>query len=221
MPQTATPAERADSPVVVPLTTASQPLTRGNVRNRVEDEGVRAERAAPRKGNRLMDRPEYTSKPAPLVRPPSATVFEAVSAMSEKNYGSVVVVDEQERVIGMVTERDIMNKLVGKGLDAKATPLSEIMTPNPRMARPTDDMLDWLRIMSNERFRRLPVVDENGKIDTVFTQGDFVSYTWPDLMYQLKSMARATVSKNFDAMVILGGVALYTLILIGVLAVIL
>ena len=204
---------------VVPL--KRSPLSRGNVRNRVEDAESTYERTAPRKGNRLMDRPEYRTKPAPLVRPPSATVAEAVAAMSEKNYGSVVVVDEQERVIGMVTERDIMNKLVGQGLDAKTTPLSEIMTPNPRLARPTDDMLDWLRIMSNERFRRLPVVDENGKIDTVFTQGDFVSYTWPDLMYQLKSMAKATVSKNWDAMVILMGIGLYTLILIGVLAVIL
>ena len=221
MPPAAPATDAADSSVVVPLPTTQRPLSRGNVRNRVEDEGSTAERAAPRKGNRLMDRPEYRTKPAPLVRPPSATVFEAVGAMSELNYGSVVVVDEQDRVIGMVTERDIMNKLVGKGLDAKTTRLSDIMTPNPRLARPSDDMLDWLRIMSNERFRRLPVVDENGKIDTVFTQGDFVSYTWPDLMYQIKSMARATVSKNWDAMVILMGVGLYSLILIGVMAVIL
>ena len=221
MPKAAPATEAADSSVVVPLPTTQRPLSRGNVRNRVEDEGSTAERAAPRKGNRLMDRPEYRTKPAPLVRPPSATVFEAVGAMSELNYGSVVVVDEQDRVIGMVTERDIMNKLVGKGLDAKTTRLSDIMTPSPRLARPSDDMLDWLRIMSNERFRRLPVVDENGKIDTVFTQGDFVSYTWPDLMYQIKSMACATVSKNWDAMVILMGVGLYSLILIGVMAVIL
>ena len=221
MPPAAPATDAAESPVVVPLPTTQRPLSRGNVRNRVEDEGSTAERAAPRKGNRLMDRPEYRTKPAPLVRPPSATVFEAVGAMSELNYGSVVVVDEQDRVIGMVTERDIMNKLVGKGLDAKTTRLSDIMTPSPRLARPSDDMLDWLRIMSNERFRRLPVVDENGKIDTVFTQGDFVSYTWPDLMYQIKSMACATVSKNWDAMVILMGVGLYSLILIGVMAVIL
>jgi CBS-domain-containing membrane protein len=88
------------------------------------------------------------------------------------------------------------------------------MTPNPRLARETDDLIDWLRIMSNERFRRLPVVDENGEIKAVFTQGDFVSYTWPDLMYQMKSIATATVSKNWATFLIGGGIALYSLAMI-------
>lgn len=171
-----------------------------------------------RPGNRLMDRPEYASKSKPLTRPASATVIDAVSSMSEKNYGSVIVIDEDEKVIGVVTERDIMNKLVGQGLDAKTTPLSEIMTQDPRLARETDDMLDWLRIMSNERFRRLPVVDAQGRIKAVFTQGDFVSYTWPDLMYQMKSMAKATFSKNPSTFLVIGSIAVYTLILIIVVA---
>ena len=88
------------------------------------------------------------------------------------------------------------------------------MTPNPRLARETDDLIDWLRIMSNERFRRLPVVDSKGHIKAVFTQGDFVSYTWPDLMYQMKSMATATVSKNWAVFLIGGGIALYSLVTI-------
>lgn len=161
-----------------------------------------------------MDRPEYAAKQNPLVCPPETMVSDAVAAMSDKNYGSVIVVDPNEKVIGVVTERDVMNKLVGKGLDAKKTPLSAIMTENPRLARETDDMLDWLRIMSNERFRRLPVVDEKGKIKAVFTQGDFVSYTWPDLMYQMTSIAKATVSKNSQAFLIAAGIAVYTLLML-------
>ncbi len=171
---------------------------------------------AQRPGNRLMDRPEYKSKQKPLTRPPETTVFDAVSAMSDKNYGSVIVVDAQDKVIGVVTERDVMNKLVGKGLDAKKTKLSDIMTENPRLAQETDDLVDWLRIMSNERFRRLPVVDAEGRIKAVFTQGDFVSYTWPDLLYQLKSITTATISKNWAPFLIGGGVALYSLIMIVV-----
>lgn len=175
--------------------------------------------AAVRAGNRLMDRPEYASKPKPLTRPADAMVSEAVAAMSEKNYGSVVIVDGSDKVIGVVTERDIMNKLVGKGLDAKTTPLSAIMTSDPRLAKETDDMVDWLRIMSNERFRRLPVVDDQGRIKAVFTQGDFVSYTWPDLMYQMKSIAKASISKNWSAVVIVIGVLVYSLLLIFALGV--
>lgn len=172
-----------------------------------------------RPGNRLMDRPEYASKPMPLTSSPDASVFDAVSRMSEKNYGSVIIVDSDERVIGVVTERDVMNKLVRAGLDPKKTKLSEIMTENPRLARETDDLIDWLRIMSNERFRRLPVVDQDGRIQAVFTQGDFVSYTWPDLMYQMKSIAAATVIKNWPLYLIGGGIAIYSILMVIVIGI--
>jgi len=171
-----------------------------------------------RPGNRLMDRPEYKSKQQPLTCLPDTSVFDAVTAMSEKNYGAVVVIDANKKVLGVVTERDVMNKLVAQKLDARKTVVSEIMTQDPRVARETDDMLDWLRIMSNERFRRLPVVDDNGQIKAVFTQGDFVSYTWPDLMYQMKSIATATVTKNWPFFLIGGGVALYSLLMVVVIS---
>jgi len=171
---------------------------------------------ADRPGNRLMDRPEYSSKQKPLTCSPDTNVLEAVLEMSEKNYGAIIVTDDQKKVVGVVTERDVMKKVVGKKLDASKASVSEIMTSNPRVARETDDLIDWLRIMSNERFRRLPVVDENGHIKALFTQGDFVSYTWPDLMYQMKSIATATVSKNWGVFLIGGGIALYTLIMIVV-----
>jgi signal-transduction protein with cAMP-binding, CBS, and nucleotidyltransferase domain len=138
--------------------------------------------------------------------------------MSKKNYGSVIVIDSDEKVIGVVTERDVMNKVVGKELNPKETLLSSIMTENPKLAKETDDMLEWLRIMSNERFRRLPVVDDQNRIKAVFTQGDFVSYTWPDLMYQMKSIATATVSKNWPLFLIGGGIAIYSLVLILVIS---
>jgi CBS domain-containing protein len=169
---------------------------------------------ADRPGNRLMDRPEYSLKQQPLTCSLDTTVLEAVLEMSEKNYGAIVVTDDQQKVVGVVTERDVMKKVVAKKLNATNTSVSEIMTTNPRVARETDDLIDWLRIMSNERFRRLPVVDENGQIKAVFTQGDFVSYTWPDLMYQMKSIATATVSKNWGVFLIGGGIALYSLIMI-------
>jgi CBS domain-containing protein len=171
-----------------------------------------------RPGNRLMDRPEYKSKQQPLTCSPDTSVFDAITAMSEKNYGAVVVIDADKKVLGVATERDVMNKLVAQELDARKTAVSEIMTKDPRVARETDDMLDWLRIMSNERFRRLPVVDDNGQIKAVFTQGDFVSYTWPDLMYQMKSIATATVTKNWPFFLIGGGVALYSLLMVVVIS---
>ncbi|MEM6682636.1 MAG: CBS domain-containing protein [Pseudomonadota bacterium] len=178
-------------------------------------------KTADRPGNRLMDRPEYASKPRPLTMPPDITVFEAVTQMSAKNYGAGVVVDADDKVIGIITERDVMNKLVAKGLDAKSTPLSDIMTENPRLARETDDLIEWLRIMSNERFRRLPVIDDEGRIKAVFTQGDFVSYTWPDLLHQMKAIATATVFRSWPIFIVGGGAVLYVLsilIVVGIMS---
>ena len=173
-----------------------------------------------RAGTKLKDRPEYKTKLKPLTRPPGATVAEAVAAMTDKNYGCVIVTDDDDKVIGVVTERDIMNKLVGRGMDATTTKLEEIMTSDPRVAREDDDMLEWLRMMSNERFRRLPVVDADGRIKAVFTQGDFVSYTWPDLMGQMKSIVRAQIGSNFHYLLIGGAIAVYVLSMIVVLSVI-
>jgi CBS domain-containing protein len=165
-------------------------------------------------GMQLKDRPEFSNKPQPLTFAEDASVKEAVAAMSEKNFGSVIIVDADQKVIGVVTERDVMKKLVNGGLDAEKTKLADIMTRNPRIAKETDDVVDWLRIMSNERFRRLPVVDADGRIKAVFTQGDFVSYTWPDLVYQAKEMAKASFGRNYGVWLVIGGIMLYSLLMV-------
>ncbi len=166
---------------------------------------------------RIRDRVEFRSKPEPLTMHADATVAEAVAAMALKNYGAIVITDVDEKVRGIVTERDVMKKIVNERRDPETTPLSEIMTPDPRVASADDDVVDWLRIMSNERFRRLPVVDAEGRVIAVFTQGDFVSYTWPDLMGQARELAKATVFRNWHFVLIGGGIMLYTIVMIVVL----
>lgn len=106
---------------------------------------------ANRPGNRLMDRPEYRLKQQPLTCLANTSVFDAVLAMSEKNFGAIVVIDKLKKVIGVFTERDVMNKVVGKELNTHKTLVKDIMTPNPRVANETDNLIDWLRIMSNEQ----------------------------------------------------------------------
>jgi len=169
-------------------------------------------------GMRLCDRAEYAGKPEPLAMPAKTPLPDAVASMVDRNYGSVIVVDPDHGVEGIVTERDILKRVVHAGREVAKTTLGDIMTPTPRVARETDDIIDWLRMMSNERFRRLPVVDEAGRVKAVFTQGDFVSYTWPDLLHQVKDMARATIGRNWALFLIGGGILLYTLAILGVVA---
>ena len=168
-------------------------------------------------GMQLRDRPEFSNKPEPLTCRADATVKQAVAAMSEKGFGSIIVVDAEEKVIGVMTERDVMKKLVNEGRDATTTTVGDLMTGSPRLAKETDDVLDWLRIMSNDRFRRLPVVDEEGRIKAVFTQGDFVSYTWPDMVYHAKELAKASIGRNYGTWLIIGGIMVYSLLMILVL----
>lgn len=162
---------------------------------------------------KIRDRPEYASKPKPLTAAATDTIRDAVARMSERNYGAVVIVDAADQVLGMVTERDIMKRVVNAGVNPDTTPLSEIMTSDVRVAREDDELLEWMRMMSNERFRRLPVVDDKGKLVSIVTQGDFVSYTWPDLMSQAMTMARSTVSSNYPIFLILGAGLIYTVII--------
>jgi signal-transduction protein with cAMP-binding, CBS, and nucleotidyltransferase domain len=130
---------------------------------------------------KIQDRPEFKNKLVPFSLGSDENVFNAVKTMAAKNIGSVVIVDTEMHVKGIVTERDIL-RLVSEGLDPKTTPLAKIMTTDIKTAHADDEVVDWLRQMSNERFRHLPVTDEQGRLIAMMSQGDFVSYTWPDLL---------------------------------------
>ncbi|MEL6244076.1 MAG: CBS domain-containing protein [Pseudomonadota bacterium] len=166
---------------------------------------------------KIMDRPEFKSKPKPLTCAKSDNVRDVVKKMAAQNYGSVVVVDGDNKVIGMVTERDILRRVVSAGVDPDTASIADIMTADVRMAREDDELVDWLRMMSNDRFRRLPIVDDHGRLVSIMTQGDFVSYTWPDLIEQAKTLARSTFSSNYQIFFILGAVLLYTIVIGGAL----
>lgn len=158
---------------------------------------------------KIKDRPEYRSKATVLTFGPGDLVANAVAVMSERNYGSVVIIDAERKPIGIVTERDLMRRLLDKRLDYETTTLEQIMTTDLKMARAEDDLLDWLRQMSNERFRHLPVVDEQGVLIGVMSQGDFVSYTWPELMARLRDQARATFEVSPSLVMMVAGGALF------------
>ena len=168
-----------------------------------------------RRGGRLVDRPEFKTKPKPVTFLGKEKVSQAIAVMADKNYGSVVIVDSKDKVVGIVTERDIVKKLVNNNMSPKTTKLEDIMTLNPRVANENDDVVDWLRIMSNDRFRRLPVVDADGKIKVIFTQGDFVSYTWPDLIFQASQLAKASFMKGFSINTLLIFMVIYGVALIA------
>ena len=158
---------------------------------------------------KIKERKEFLSKPKPMTCSPEHTVREAVALMAQKNYGAIIVVDDAGKVLGLVTERDLMRRLINEGRDPETTKVREIMTSDVKVAEADDEIVPWLQMMSNERFRRLPIVDESGKLINIMTQGDFISYTWPDLIQNATMMARGSLSRGYIIALIAGAVLLY------------
>ena len=86
------------------------------------------------------------------------------------------------------------------------------MTSPVKVADKDDEMVVWLRQMSNERFRHVPVVDKSGKLINIMSQGDFVSYSWPNLMYQVKEMTKKIILKANQIVLIIISLLIYTLV---------
>ena len=162
---------------------------------------------------KICERPEFKSKKATVTYKENDKVIDAVKKMSKENFGSVVIVDNNHKVKGIVTERDFMKKLLNNGMNPKTTKLKEIMTSPVKVADKDDELVGWLRQMSNERFRHVPVVDKTGKLINIMSQGDFVSYTWPDLLYQVKELAKEGYPKINQLVIVCLGVLVYTLVL--------
>jgi CBS-domain-containing membrane protein len=119
------------------------------------------------------------------------------------------------QVKGIVTERDLMRRLLNKSLDPKTTQLSTIMTSEVRTGRADDEVIDWLRQMSNERFRHLPVVDDQGRLVNIMSQGDFVSFTWPDLLGLLKEKTRDSLKGGASQLPLLvAGMIVYAVVVL-------
>lgn len=105
----------------------------------------------------LMQRTEIVSLP------PDATVAEAIRVMAEKNMGSAMIVQD-DKLVGIFTERDLLLKISAKGLDPSKVRLSEVMTPNPVTAKPDWTAAEALEVMAYYGFRHLPVVDDHGRV---------------------------------------------------------
>ena len=90
---------------------------------------------------KIKDRPEFRSKAAVLTFGPDVLVAEAISVMSERNYGAAVIVDTDRKPLGIVTERDFMRRLLNKRMNPDETTLSQIMTTDLKLAKADDDLL--------------------------------------------------------------------------------
>lgn len=110
---------------------------------------------------------------------PTDTVQQAAQTMEELNVGAIPVCDGQ-KVLGMVTDRDIVLRCVAKGGDAKTTKLADVMTPGVRCASEGDDIDEVLREMADAQIRRMPVLDGQKRLVGIVSLGDVAVMTGDD-----------------------------------------
>jgi CBS domain-containing protein len=106
---------------------------------------------------------------------PEATVFEAIDLMEDKNIGSLLVVGEGNRLVGVFSERDYARRVALKGRSCKETTVREALSGSFVQASPTQTVEECMRLMTNHRVRHLPVLDGD-KIVGVVSIGDLVNW---------------------------------------------
>jgi|SRR6516162_3312100 len=101
-----------------------------------------------------------------------ATVIEAALLMNKHRVGSLVVKEDDDQIVGMFTERDILERVVGEHRDPATTLVSEVMTTEVACCTLETSIDEARYAMKNRRIRHLPVVDSNGHVHGLVSIGD-------------------------------------------------
>ena len=109
----------------------------------------------------------------PLVAVQGTTIWEAIRIMREGRHGSVLVVDRNggEHLVGIFTERDVLVRVWGAGLDINTTPVSKVMTKDPVVLKEDDILAYAIHLMAVRGFRHIPLVRDDRPIGFVSVRG--------------------------------------------------
>jgi len=114
------------------------------------------------------------------------SVADCVRSMTAEKIGALMVMDG-ERLLGIFTERDALNKVLAAGLDPVATSVSMVMTKDPLCIPPTTTVSAALELVTNRRIRHLPIVD-GGKVLAVISSGDLIHWLVKDQMGDVQEL---------------------------------
>ncbi len=102
---------------------------------------------------------------------PKTSIYEASKLMDEENVGTVLIVGEQKKLLGMITDRQIVTRVVARKRDLGTTTADEIMTRWPMTIFPETTCKEALDIMGDYGYRRLPV-EKDGKLVGIISMSD-------------------------------------------------
>jgi CBS domain-containing protein len=105
---------------------------------------------------------------------PGDSIRRAAEIMKRQDVGSVPVVEshEEKKLVGIVTDRDIVVKVLADGADVARATVRDAMTANPAHCREDDDVEKAVRTMSDRQVRRMPIIDAGGHLSGIIAQAD-------------------------------------------------
>jgi CBS domain-containing protein len=117
---------------------------------------------------------------------PDRPVYDALVILAEYKIGALAVM-QKDKLVGIFSERDYAREVVLQGRSSKSTAICEVMTANVITAKPCDLVDAAMRMMSEKRFRHLPIV-ENEKVLGMLSLGDLVKETIADQQRMIKEL---------------------------------
>ncbi len=126
---------------------------------------------------------------------PSASVTQAVARFRSEGIGALVVIDPDEAVLGLITERDVINALVDIGAEVLSRSVEEVMNRRPAPCAPDDDVKVVMATMTQRRLRHLPVLDADGLVGIV-SIGDVVKNRLDEIALEADVLRDAYIAKT-------------------------
>ncbi|MFO1028595.1 MAG: CBS domain-containing protein [Acetobacteraceae bacterium] len=126
--------------------------------------------------------------PNPETVQPGATLQAAAQRMDALNVGALPVV-EDNRVVGVLTDRDIVVRSTAVGQDPRTTKVAEVMTAEPRTVTVNATVLETIRMMEDQQLRRVPVLDPTGAVVGIVSLGDLAAAGTPEAADALEAIS--------------------------------
>jgi CBS domain-containing protein len=126
-----------------------------------------------------------------------AIVNDALQIMSEKNIGALIVLDSQQNIQGIVSERDVMRSCHRSQANVRGLAVKDVMTCREKLivAKAGDDVNDLMGAMTQNHIRHLPIVDDKDKVVGMISIGDIIKALIKDRDYQIRHLKDYIESK--------------------------
>ncbi len=117
---------------------------------------------------------------------PDTSITESVRLMNDQNIGALLVM-EDDKLVGIFTERDALNKVLPEGIDPISTKISAVMTKDPVCVDPSTTVEEAMSIVTNRRVRHLPIL-HNGKLVGIVSSGDLTHWLVEDRESEIREL---------------------------------